>query len=73
MSLEFVPERHVAPGNCSRMETLADYRKFADECRRLARRAEDERHKAVLEQMAEVWSRLAAEAEQKRPRKSTLN
>jgi hypothetical protein len=55
------------------METPADYRKFAEECRRLARRAEDEQHKAILEQMAEVWSRLALEAEQKRPRKSTLN
>jgi hypothetical protein len=55
------------------METPADYRKFAEECRRLARRAEDEQPKAVLEQMAVVWSRLAVEAEQKRPRKSTLN
>jgi hypothetical protein len=55
------------------METAADYRKLAEECRRLARRAEDEQHKAVLEQMAEVWLRLAVEAEQKRPRKSTLN
>lgn len=53
------------------METAADYRKFADECRRLAGRAEDERHKAVLEQMAEVWLRLAAEAEQTRARKPT--
>jgi hypothetical protein len=55
------------------METAADYRKLAEEYRRLARRAEDEQHKAVLEQMAEVWLRLAVEAEQKRPRKSTLN
>ena len=71
--MEFVPERAHAPRNCSRMETAADYRKLAEECRRLARRAEDEQHKAVLEQMAEVWLRLAVEAEQKRPRKSTLN
>ncbi len=55
------------------METAADYRKFAEECRRLARRAEDEQHKAVLEQMAEVWLRLAVEAEKKRSRKATLN
>jgi hypothetical protein len=52
------------------METPADYRSFAEECRRLAGRAEDEQHKAILEQMAEVWSRLAAEAEQKRAGKS---
>ena len=55
------------------MEIAADYRKFAEECRRLARRAEDEQHKAVLEQMAEVWLRLAVEAEKKRSRKATLN
>jgi hypothetical protein len=55
------------------METAADYRKFAEECRRLARRAEDEQHKVVLEQMAEVWLRLAVEAEQKRARKPTLS
>jgi lysophospholipase L1-like esterase len=72
LSLEFVPERPHVPRNCSRMETAADYRKFAEECRRLARRAEDEQHKVVLEQMAEVWLRLAVEAEQKRARKPTL-
>lgn len=51
------------------IETPSDYRKFAEECRRLAARAEDQQHKAILEQMAEVWLRLAFEAEQKRPRK----
>jgi hypothetical protein len=51
------------------METPADYRKFAEECRRLAGRAEDKQHREILEQMAEVWWRLSLEAEQKRPRK----
>jgi hypothetical protein len=51
------------------METPADYRKLAEECRRLASRVEDEQHRAVLEQMAEVWWRLALEAEHKRPRR----
>jgi hypothetical protein len=50
------------------METPADYRKFAEECRRLVGRAESGQHKAILEQMAEVWLRLAAEAEQQRSR-----
>ena len=48
------------------METPADYRRFSEECCRLARRAEDDKYKAILEQMAEVWLRLATEAEQKR-------
>jgi hypothetical protein len=55
------------------METPADYRKFAEECRRLAGRAEDEQHRAVLEQMAEVWWRLALEAEHRRPRRPNTN
>jgi hypothetical protein len=51
------------------IEAPSDYRKYAEECRRLAARAEDQQHKAILEQMSEVWSRLALEAEQERPRK----
>ncbi len=47
------------------METSEDYRKFAEECRRLAERAEHQEHKFILEQMADVWLRLAREAEQK--------
>ena len=50
------------------IETPSDYRKYAEECRRLAAGAE-EQHKGILEQMAEVWSRLALEADQRRPRK----
>ena len=47
------------------METARDYRKFAEECRRLAELAEDEERGRVLREMAEAWSRLAVEAEQK--------
>jgi hypothetical protein len=47
------------------METSQDYRKFAEECRRLAREAKDVEHKRVLEHMAEAWLRLAREAQQK--------
>jgi hypothetical protein len=51
------------------IETPSDYRTFAEECRRLAARAEDQQHKAILQEMSEVWLRLALEAEQKRLRK----
>lgn len=63
-----LPERRRAGAGCSGMETPPDYRKFAEECRHLARKAENEEHKAILEQMAEVWLRLAAEAEEQRSR-----
>ena len=48
------------------METAAKYRKFAEECRRLARQIEGKEHKAFLERMAEEWLRLAAEAQGRR-------
>jgi hypothetical protein len=58
-------ERRFPPGRWSGMETPRDYRKFAEECRRLAKEAKDEEHGRILQQMAEAWLRLAAEAEQK--------
>jgi hypothetical protein len=64
-----LPERRVSSPGCSGMETAKDYRKFAEECRQLAKRATAEQHKFILEQMAEVWLRLALEAEQKAPQK----
>jgi hypothetical protein len=52
------------------METIRDYRKFAEECYRLARGIKDPEHKKILEEMAEAWLRLATEAAQRglRPR-----
>jgi hypothetical protein len=47
------------------METPTDYRKFADECLRLAKQTANGDHKTILEQMAEVWLNLAREAERK--------
>jgi hypothetical protein len=49
------------------MKTPEEYRKFAQECRRLAGKADIEAHKAILEEMALVWSQLAVEADEKRP------
>jgi hypothetical protein len=45
------------------METSKDYRKFAQECRSLARQIGNAEHKLILDQMAEVWLRLAEQAE----------
>jgi hypothetical protein len=45
------------------METSTQYRRFAQECRRLAREAKAERHRNIMEEMARAWDRLASEAE----------
>jgi len=45
------------------METSTQYRRFAQECRRLAREAKTERHRNIMEEMARAWDRLAGEAE----------
>jgi hypothetical protein len=47
----------------SGMETPEAYREFAGECRQLAARADMAEHKAILEEMARAWTRLAAQAE----------
>jgi hypothetical protein len=45
------------------METSTEYRRFAQECRRLAREAKTERHRKIMEEMAQAWERLAKEAD----------
>jgi hypothetical protein len=45
------------------MQTPADYRKFAEECRRLAGDAKSEHQRKVLHEMAEAWRTLADETE----------
>lgn len=49
-----------------RMETPAQYRKFAEECERLAGQARASHHRQVLEEMARVWRELADGADGKR-------
>jgi len=58
-------ERLERPRACSSMETINRYREFAEECERLAKEAKSERHRAILQKMAETWRTLAAEAEKK--------
>jgi hypothetical protein len=43
------------------MTQREDYRRFAQECLEMAKTVQDERLRAVLIHMAQVWSRLAEE------------
>jgi hypothetical protein len=45
------------------METSPEYWRFADECRRLAREAKTERHRKIMEEMAQAWEKLAKETD----------
>jgi hypothetical protein len=59
-------ERQAGTDGCSRVEqSSAQYRKFADECRRLVRfvRTADERK--VLQEMEAAWTKVAEEVEGK--------
>jgi hypothetical protein len=45
------------------METPTQYRQFAEECDRMAKQANTERHRGILKEMAEVWRQLAKDAD----------
>jgi hypothetical protein len=47
------------------MTTSTQYREFAQECARLAKEINNERHRAVLREMEAVWAQLADEAEER--------
>ena len=47
------------------METPGQYRDLAETCDRLARQVESEAHRASRIEMANVWRKLAEEAENK--------
>ena len=47
-------------------ETSAQYSWFAGECDRLAKQAETDGERKVLEEMAEAWRSVAAEADNER-------
>jgi hypothetical protein len=48
------------------METATEYRRFAEECRRMAREVKTARHCTILEEMAREWEKLAREADLER-------
>ena len=52
---------HLGSGRRSCVSRSDQYRRFAQECLVLARNAEDERTRALLLHMAQVWFRLAEE------------
>jgi hypothetical protein len=47
------------------MKQSMQYREFAEECLRLAKRAKTDQERAVLQEMAAAWLKLAEAAEQK--------
>jgi len=59
------PERGVLGGGFLIMHSASEYRKFAEECDRLARDAKTEQHRRILQEMAEVWEELAEAGDRK--------
>jgi hypothetical protein len=53
------------------MASVADYRRHASECVRLAQRMQDSKDKALLLSMAESWRRLAEQAETRDQKKNS--
>jgi hypothetical protein len=48
------------------LERSAQYREFAEECNRLAEHAKTEHQRKILEEIAEAWRMVAAEADNER-------
>jgi hypothetical protein len=46
------------------VENLSRYEQYADDCRQLAKQTNNTKQKKRLEEMAEVWERLARERRQ---------
>jgi hypothetical protein len=44
------------------MTSSTQYRKFAEECLRLAKQAKDEHQREILKEMADAWIKLAKAA-----------
>ena len=52
-------ELQASGGGFFRMNPSRDYRKFADECYRLAGDAQTEHQRKILREMAAAWEELA--------------
>jgi hypothetical protein len=60
----FFWERHAGTDHCSRMEqSSAQYRKFAEECRRLTKFVQTADERKVLQEMEAAWTKVAEEDE----------
>jgi hypothetical protein len=57
------PGTRPLSGGYSDMETSSEYRRFAQECHRLAGEAKTERHRKIMQEMAQAWERLAKETD----------
>jgi len=59
-----LPEQGTNANSFLVMETLTQYRQFAEECRRFAESAKTAEQRSILLQMAALWTKLADEAKQ---------
>jgi hypothetical protein len=59
-------ERRASGAGFFVMNPSKDYRKFAQECDRLARDAKTEQHRQILQEMAEAWEELAEACDRNR-------
>jgi hypothetical protein len=57
-------ERYYGATRFLFMVSSSEYRRFEEECRRLAQDAKTEHHRKILEEMAEAWRKLAEEDEE---------
>ena len=55
------------------LEKISNYRRQADECRLLARKAQNDEHRSQLLIMAETWETLAVEREALLRKPSSVN
>jgi hypothetical protein len=61
---DIILEPHTGTDGCSRVEqSSAQYRKFADECRRLVRFVQTADERKVLQEMEAAWTKVAEEIE----------
>jgi len=59
------PERSHCETDWPRMKSSTQYREFAEECLRMAKRAKTDQELTILQEMAAVWLKLAEAAEEK--------
>jgi len=63
--LNFAVSPFEAIAHTAEMKTVAEYRRHADECRELARRARSPEEREMILQIAQTWDKLAKARERK--------